>query len=89
MKAQYVGVRDLKTHLSALLHKSKPLIVTERGKPSHFVLPYEEMLEIVEVLEEASDPRLAAETERARAAYKKGKEVPLKIGALQKRLHLE
>ena len=86
MKARYVGVRDLKTHLSALLDKNKPLIVTERGRPRHFVIPYGEMIEIVDILKEASDPKLVAEVERARDSYKKGHAVPLNLSALRQQL---
>ena len=89
MKAKHVGVRDLKTHLSALLDKNKPLVVTERGKPRHFVIPYEEMIEIVDILEEASDPKLVAEVERARNSHKKGQEVPLNLSNLRQQLGIQ
>jgi hypothetical protein len=89
LRAEHVGIRDLKIRLSAFLDKNKPLVVTARGKPRHFVVPYEEMLEIVDILEEASDPRLVAEVERARRAYKAGHGVPLHLSDLRRKLRLK
>lgn len=86
MKARFVGVRDLKTHLSAFLDQKKPLVVTDRGKPKHFVIPYNEMLEIIDILEEASDPRLVANVERARAEYKRTGGIPMDLIKFKKEI---
>ncbi|MEK7287024.1 MAG: hypothetical protein AAB091_00495 [Elusimicrobiota bacterium] len=86
MRARHVGIKDFKIHLSAFLDQNKPLLVTERGNPKHFVVPYEEMLEIIDILEEASDPNLVAQVERARMAYKKGGGRAVDLPALRKAL---
>ncbi|MEK6543472.1 MAG: hypothetical protein AABZ44_03445 [Elusimicrobiota bacterium] len=88
MKARYVGIKDLKAHLSSLLEINKPLVVTDRGQPKHFVIPYEEMLEIVDILEEAAQPKVVAQVARARAAYRKSGGVPVDMKRLRGKLGL-
>ena len=74
--ARHVGIRELKDHLSEWLGKNAPLVATDRGQPTHFVVPYGDMLEIVEMLEELSDPDLVARIQAGRAGYRKGAWVP-------------
>src|SRR5688572_10819071 len=77
LRARHVGIRELKDHLSEWLGKQAPLVATDRGQPTHFVVPYDEMIEIVEILEELSDSGLVERVQAARAGYQKGGWVPL------------
>ena len=78
LKASHVGVRDLRTHLSQMLHSSKALIVTERGKPKRVILPYSVVVEIAETLGEMTDKELAADVAYSRKARNEGaKPIPV------------
>lgn len=77
LRAEPIGIRELKTHLSAVLKRARPRVVTERNRPSHFLIPYDDMVEIVEALEELSNARLTSQVAEGRASYRAGKSVPL------------
>ena len=72
LKAKHIGIKEIKNHLSALLKTRKPMVATDRGKPTYFFIPYNEMVEIVEILEELSDPETLQRVQEGRRAYKKG-----------------
>lgn len=74
LNADYLGIKEFKEHLCKILKKNKPHIITEYGKPKQFIIPYNEMIEIVEILEEMSDPEFIKEIQTSRKSYKKGKE---------------
>jgi hypothetical protein len=46
------------------------------GDPISFLVPYEDMLDLVETHDELKDKKLLGEIERARAEYNQGKSVP-------------
>lgn len=73
LRADYLGIKEFKEHLCQILKQNKPRIITEYGKPKQFVIPYDEMVEIIEILEELSDPAFLKEIQSARKSYKKGK----------------
>jgi len=54
LKADRVGIRELKKKLSASFLK-KPLIITDRKSPVSVNLPYSDMLELIDILDELSD----------------------------------
>lgn len=72
LKAPHVGVRDFRTNLSKMLHSSKPLIVTDHGRPKRVVLPYEVIVGIAETLGELDDKELAESVRLSRKAREKG-----------------
>ena len=72
LKAPHVGVRDLRTNLSRMLHSSKPLIVTEHGRPKRVILPYEVIVGIIETLGELDDRELAESVKLSRKARHEG-----------------
>ena len=74
LRADYLGIKEFKEHLCRILKQNKPHIITEYGKPKHLVIPYDEMFEIIEILEELSDPAFIKEIQAGRKSYKKGKE---------------
>lgn len=75
-KAKPVNVREAQAQLSKLIHSKSPSMVLSHGKPVSFLVPYEDMLDLVETLDELKDKRLLGEIERARAEYAQGKAVP-------------
>lgn len=74
LRAEHLGIKEFKTHICQILKANKPQIITDHGRPRQFVIPYEEMIEIVEVLEELSDPEFLKEIQQARKFCKKNKE---------------
>lgn len=72
LKAPHVGVRELKAHLSQFLKKKSPFIVTERGVPVDVVLPYAEVIEMVELIDEAADFNALSAVHEGRHAVKEG-----------------
>jgi prevent-host-death family protein len=50
-----MGVKDLRVRLAETLRKDDPLIVTQHGHPSKVIISYEDMLEIVDILDEMQD----------------------------------
>jgi len=63
LRAEHIGVRELREHLSARLKETKPLIVTDRGTPTKVIISYQDILELVEMLDEVRD-RATLETVR-------------------------
>ena len=55
LKAPHVGVRELKEKLSAFLKGDKPLVVTDHGAPTNVILPYDDVLELLDILDELND----------------------------------
>ena len=72
LHATHMGVRELKNNLPSVLRSNKPVVATEHGKPAYFLLPYDEMVEIMEMLEEARDAELVSLVREGRGAYAKG-----------------
>ena len=71
LKAPHVGIRDLKIHLSSLLKKGS-LIVTERGKPVNVILPYSDMIELLDMLDEITDPGTIKTIQEGRRSISRG-----------------
>lgn len=75
-KAKPVNVREAQAQLSRLIHSKSPSMVLSHGKPVSFLVPYEEMLDLLELIDELKDKKLLQEIARARAEYSQGKSVP-------------
>jgi len=77
LRAETIGVKELKNHLSVVLKQRKARVVTDRNKPKHFLIPYEDMVEIAEIVEELSSAKLLRDIAEGRRSYRKGKWIPL------------
>ena len=75
-KAKPVNVREAQAQLSKLIRSKSPSIVLSHGKPVSFLVPYEDMLDLVDALDELKDKKLLGEVARARTEYVQGKAVP-------------
>ena len=75
-KAKPVNVREAQAQLSKLIRSKSPSMVLSHGKPVSFLVPYNDMLDLVESLDELKDRKLLGEIARARAEYAQGKSVP-------------
>ena len=75
-KARPVNVREAQAQLSKLIRSKVPSMVLSHGRPVSFLVPYEEMLDLIDTLDELKDTKLLREIERARVDYARGKAVP-------------
>jgi antitoxin (DNA-binding transcriptional repressor) of toxin-antitoxin stability system len=75
-KAKPVNVREAQAQLSKLIRSKFPSMVLSHGKPVSFLVPYEDMLDLVEALDELKDKKLLGEVAKARMEYAQGKAVP-------------
>ncbi len=77
LKAHRIGIRDLKEHLSTKFLKHT-LVITDRGAPVSVNLPYSDLLELMDILDELSDPETLKAVQEGRKAIKAGaKGVPV------------
>lgn len=74
LKAPHIGVRQFKARLSRFLKGGSPLIITERGVPVDVVIPYAEAIEMVDLIDEATDLETLKAVEEGRKAIKAKKE---------------
>lgn len=74
-QAQLVNVREAQARLSQLIRSKTPSLVFSHGKPVSFLVPYEEMLDLLEMLDELKDQKLLEEIAQARSEYAQGKAV--------------
>ena len=54
LKAQRIGIRDFKEHVSTKLLDNL-LVITDRGNPVSVNLPYSDVLELMDIIDELSD----------------------------------
>ena len=74
-QAKPVNVREAQAKLSHLIRSKTPSLVLSHGKPVSFLVPYEEMLDLLEMLDELKNQRLLEEIARSRSEYATGKAV--------------
>ena len=81
LNAKYVGIRDLREHLSKRLKGSKVIVVTEHGTPTRVILSYQDVVELIEVLDELRDQAAIQSVQEGRKAVKAGA-VGIPVGRL-------
>ena len=74
LNARYIGVRELREHLSKRLKDKKAIVVTDRGMPSRVILSYKDVVELIEVLDELRDAASIQAVQEGRKAVKGGAE---------------
>ena len=75
-EGKYVGVRELRGNLAKMLKSRQAYFVTDHGKPVKALIPYEVLLELLEILEELKDKALIQEVAQGRKEYAAGGWVP-------------
>jgi len=73
LKARTLGVRNFRNKLSQLMHTHEMFIVTEHGKPTSVLLPYNDILEIVDILDELRDRGAIDAVAKGRRAIRAGR----------------
>lgn len=74
LRAKHIGVRDLREHLSKRLKGKKAIIITEHGTPTKVILSYEDVVELIEVLDEFQDKAAIQAVQEGRKEIKRGAE---------------
>ena len=79
VRAGHIGVKDLRDHAPKYMRDNQVYLVTRHGRPTKFLVPYEEMAELIDILDELSDPETMKMVAEGRMAIAKGeKPVPVK-----------
>ncbi|MCP5051079.1 MAG: type II toxin-antitoxin system Phd/YefM family antitoxin [bacterium] len=71
LKANHIGIRDLKKHLSTKLLDDL-LVITDRGNPVSVNLPYSDVLELMDMLDELTDSETLKTVNQGRKAIEEG-----------------
>lgn len=88
LKAPHVGVREFKSNLSKFIKTKSPFIVTDRGLPVEVMIPYPEIVEIAELMDEATDSGTLRAVQEGRSAIKnktKGASVSMLFDKIKKK----
>ena len=75
LKADHVGVRDFKSNFSKRLKSTMPVVITDHSQPVKVIIGYEDMLDLLDMLDEMTDPdtvKAVMEGRKAIAAGAKG-----------------
>lgn len=85
LRAPRVGAREFRNKACAFIRAGKFYLVTEHGKPAGVFMPYEEALELTEIIDELHDKELLKTiAEGRRAIRRRAKGISLE-DALKKR----
>ena len=74
LNARYIGVRELREHLSNRLKGNKVIVVTDHGTPTKVILSYQDVVELIEVLDELRDQAAVQSVREGRKAIRAGGE---------------
>ena len=74
-KARPVNLRAARAQLSTLIRSKQLTVFLSNSKPVSYLVSYEDMLDLVEILDELQDKKHLGEIARARKDYAQGKAV--------------
>ena len=74
MKADHLGIKNLRSNATLKIFE-KIFVVTMKGKPVSVNVPYSDILNLIDVIDEISDPETLRLVKEHRDAVKRG--VPL------------
>jgi len=74
LNAKYIGVRELREHLSNRLKGNKVIVVTDHGTPTKVILSYQDVVELIEVMDELRDQVAVQSVQEGRKAIRAGSE---------------
>jgi hypothetical protein len=74
LNARYIGVRELREHLSNRIKGNKVIVVTDHGTPTKVILSYRDVVELIEVMDELRDQAAVQSVQEGRKAIRAGSE---------------
>jgi len=72
LRVPRIGAREFRNKACAYIRKGKAYLVTEHGQPAGVFLPYEDVLELVEVIDELHDKEALKAIAEGRRAIRRG-----------------
>ncbi len=72
LRAPRIGAREFRNKACAFIKAGKFYLITEHGKPAGVFMPYEEALELTEMIDELNDKKLLKIIAEGRRAIHRG-----------------
>ncbi len=72
LRAPRIGAREFRNKACSFIKSGKYCLITEHGKPMGIFMPYDEALELTELLDELHDGDLLRTIAEGRRAIRKG-----------------
>lgn len=72
LRAEHVGIRELKANISSYAHARKSIIATDHGKPIKVLVSYKVMVSMLEMLRDLLDTKMSSALRRGRKAIATG-----------------
>lgn len=72
LRAPRIGAREFRNKACAFIRAGKFYLITEHGRPAGVFMPYEEALELTEIIDELHDKKLLKTIAQGRSAVRKG-----------------
>jgi hypothetical protein len=85
LRVPRVGAREFRNKACSFIRTGRAYLVTEHGQPAGVFLPYEDAVEIAEIIDELNDRRLLKTIAEGRRAIHKGAKGTLLADSLKRR----
>ena len=85
LRAPRIGAREFRNKACSFINMGKAYLITEHGHPAGVFLPYEDALELVDIIDEFNDSKALKTIAEGRRAIRKGARGILLSDSLKKR----
>lgn len=85
LRAPRIGAREFRNKACSFIRRGKAYLVTEHGQPAGVFLPYEDAIELVDIIDELNDKKLLKIIAEGRRAISRGTRGILLSDSLKKR----
>lgn len=72
LKAEHVGLRELKENISGYAHSRKTVIATDHGKPIKVLISYDDMVSLLETVKDLLEAKMSSAVRKGRKAIEAG-----------------
>lgn len=72
LRAPRIGAREFRNKACSFIRKGKAYLVTEHGQPAGVFLPYEDAIELADIIDELNDKKLLKIIAEGRRAIGRG-----------------
>lgn len=85
LRAPRIGAREFRNKACSFINMGKAYLITEHGHPAGVFLPYQDALELVDIVDELNDKKVLKMIAEGRRAIRKGARGRLLSDSLKKR----
>ena len=85
LRAPRIGAREFRNKACSFIRRGKAYLVTEHGQPAGVFLPYEDAIELADIIDELNDKKLLKIIVEGRRAISRGARGILLSDSLKKR----